>query len=285
MTADSLIDLLKNHAAKDELGDMLGCMQEYFSFWEGQYTEGDFLQWAAQLHQMERENRLGIVSAERYQLDRNKLRYTLIEVALKAGAMVPEATRKADGDVHFDQAVDLVNAYKFEAAEYEMDKALSLGLEHRDLSTAHAIMGRIYGEQNRWQEAISEHQKALELNPENARNWTNLGVAYRRTAQYEKAASCYDKALAINPDYDEAHTSLAALHLTHTMDFAAAIKHLNRALELDPGDAIAHANMAIAQASIGKFDAAETYLKKAVLKGYRNTEACRATIDNLRAGQ
>lgn len=285
MTAETLKETLKNHAARDALSPMLECMQENASFWEGQYTEGDFLQWSARLHQLERENKLGIVSAEHYQLERNKLRHTLIEVALKAGEHRPHPAQKADGDAHFDEAADLVNAYKFEEAEYEMRKALTLGLQHRDLSTAHAIMGRIYGEQNRWQEAISEHQKALELNPDNARNWTNLGVAYRRTAQYDKAASCYDKALAIDPDYDEAHTSLAALHLTHTMDFTAAIHHLERALSLDPGDAIAHANMAIAQASIGKFDAAEAYLKKAILKGYRNAEACRATIDNLKAGQ
>jgi len=285
MTTETLKSTLKDYAAQDALEKMLDCMQENRAYWQGLYTEGDFLQWSAQLHQMEREQKLGIVSMDHYQLGRNKLRHTLIEVALKAGATVPNTAQETSGDTHFDKAVDLVNDYKFEEAEHEMSKALSLGLQDRDLSTAHAIMGRIYGEQNRWQEAISEHQKALELNDHNARNWTNLGVAYRRTAQYDKAASCYDKALAIDPDYDEAHTSLAALHLTHTMNFSAAIQHLERALELDPGDATAHANMAIAQASIGEFDAAETYLKKAILKGYRNAGACRATIDNLKSGQ
>ena len=50
---------LKKLAVRDQLGDMLELMQEDISPWNGLYAETDFLQWQAQLHHLEREEKLG----------------------------------------------------------------------------------------------------------------------------------------------------------------------------------------------------------------------------------
>ena len=41
--------------------------------------------------------------------------------------------------------------------------------------------------------------------------------------------------------------------------------------------------MAIAKAELGFFDEADTLLRQAVMKGYRNAKNARRMIDNLRA--
>jgi Flp pilus assembly protein TadD len=58
---------------------------------------------------------------------------------------------------------------------------------------------------------------------------------------------------------------------------------LKKAIKLDPGQAVAYANMAIAQASVGNFEEAERFLVKATMKGYRNTKNAKRMIDNLKS--
>jgi tetratricopeptide (TPR) repeat protein len=273
---------LKKLAVRDQLGEMLELMQEDISLWNGLYAETDFLQWQGQLHHLEREEKLGIISPQEYTLQRNKLRHFLIEVAMQAGKS-PVPSMSSEGDELLDKAEILIQDREYREAETLLLRARQIGLQQRPQHVLHALLGHVYQEQNRWNEAIAEQQKALEEAPEAGNYWTNLGISYRNTGQYDKAEACYEKALAINPDYSNVHASLGALHLTHTMDFTSAIKHLESAIDLDPGSAIAHANMALAQASVGQFELAETYLQKAVMKGYRNAKNCRAMIDNLRA--
>lgn len=51
------------------------------------------------------------------------------------------------------------------------------------------------------------------------------------------------------------------------MQFEQAVHYLEKAIALDPGQAIAYANMAIAKASLGFFDEADALLRQAVMKG------------------
>ena len=144
------------------------------------------------------------------------------------------------------------------------------------------MLGNIYNKMDYFQDAIDAYQKALELDPNSAIFWTNLGIVYRLTAQYDKAEECYKKALVLDPDYPQLYTSLGALHLTYTMKFDEAIRYLEKAIELDPSQAVTYANMAVAKASIGQFAEAEVLLKMAAIKGYKNTKNAKAMIENLK---
>lgn len=281
MDAKELREDLQNYALEDRLSEMVQTMRAHIAFWKGLYTEADFIQWSAQLHQLERERKLGIIPNEQYQLSRNTLRHTLIEVAMQAGKSPPPAPNA--GDRLLDQAIQAFRDQQFDQAERYLLEAFAQGFSQKEKAYAHSVLGNIYGEQHRWQEAIAEHTKALELDSGKARVWTNLGVGYRNVGEYDKAAACYERALSLDPDYAEVHISLGALHLKHTQNFSEAIRHLQFALERNPNHAIAHANMAIAKASIGDFEAAEDYLQRAVINGYRNAASCRSIIDNLKA--
>ena len=57
-----------------------------------------------------------------------------------------------------------------------------------------------YLEQNEFDNAIMKFKKAIEIDPNFAFAWDNLGVAFRKTNQYEAAIKAYKKSLAINPN-------------------------------------------------------------------------------------
>jgi Flp pilus assembly protein TadD len=54
-------------------------------------------------------------------------------------------------------------------------------------------------------------EKAIEMDPTNARYWYDLGGANYMTGNYEKARSSWTKALELKPGYPEAIKGMQAL--------------------------------------------------------------------------
>lgn len=289
MDIDLIAKQLKELITEDDIRGVIEALKEHLDDLDGAILEADLMQFAARLSGMEREKSLGIIPEDRYRIERNQLRQILIEkiVLLQKHSQEevdPEPqTDLEDGDLLLEKASSLYLDGDYREAEKVIKKALGKHFVKYDRAEAYAVLGNIYNQLDYFQDAIEAYQKALELNPNSGKYWTNLGVAYRLTAQYDKAESCYKKALELDPDYPELYTSLGAFHLTHTMKFSEAIVYLEKAIKLDPGQAIAYANMAIAQASIGNFEEADRFLVKATMKGYRNTKNAKRMIDNLRS--
>jgi tetratricopeptide (TPR) repeat protein len=59
--------------------------------------------------------------------------------------------------------------------------------------------------------AIVEYKAALEIQPEYAEAYYNLGIIYAARGQRGDAATCYRAALKIKPDFLEVQRSLKAL--------------------------------------------------------------------------
>ena len=70
-----------------------------------------------------------------------------------------------------------------------------------DLNDAKAYVNRgvAYAREGQYDQAISDFNKALEINPRDANAYNNRGVAYARKDQYDQAISDFNKALEINP--------------------------------------------------------------------------------------
>ncbi len=60
---------------------------------------------------------------------------------------------------------------------------------------------------------------------------------FRATGELDKAIESHQKILAIDPNFARAHLALALLH-EKTGDFQAAVTHGEKAVELEPGDAL-----------------------------------------------
>jgi Flp pilus assembly protein TadD len=65
----------------------------------------------------------------------------------------------------------------------------------------HIELGKFYFLNNKYDEAISEFKKVLEINPGNAEAYYNIGLIKESSNQMDEAREMYSKALAVKPDY------------------------------------------------------------------------------------
>jgi tetratricopeptide (TPR) repeat protein len=72
-------------------------------------------------------------------------------------------------------------------------------------------LGKFYFMNNKFDEAIAEFKKVLELNPSNAEAFYNIGLIKEVSNLSNEAKDMYSKALAINPDYKIARDRLNKL--------------------------------------------------------------------------
>ena len=115
-------------------------------------------------------------------------------------------------------------------------------------------------------------KRALEIDPDFASAWSALadchiirairGMAPPAEAAAE-ATTAAQKALELDPSLADAHASLGIVQ-THTGDLRTGIQSLRRAIELNPGLAIAHNQLARALASFELHDQAIAAVQKSV---------------------
>ena len=93
-----------------------------------------------------------------------------------------------------------------------------------------------YMESGDYETAILKFKKAIEIDPNFAFSWDNLGVCYRKSNQYEKAIEAYKKSLEINP---EGRMPLMNIAVTYNLkkEFEEAIVYYNKFISIYNDDA------------------------------------------------
>lgn len=100
--------------------------------------------------------------------------------------------------------------------EKEAESSLLAAIEQepRNPEPRYAL-GRIYYQQNRFELAIGQFQKVVEMDPKSFRAWDNMGLAYEGLNDIPNAMQRYQKALALvhkdHPDYDWVYGNLSDL--------------------------------------------------------------------------
>jgi len=98
-------------------------------------------------------------------------------------------------------------------------------------------------------DVLAAYGHAVELDPELAGAWLNLGTVHYNQHHWAEAEECYGKALASRPGYALAHYNLGNL-FDETGRPSEAITQYRKALELDPSYADAHYNLALLYQSV-----------------------------------
>jgi Flp pilus assembly protein TadD len=78
---------------------------------------------------------------------------------------------------------------------------------------AQFLLGNIYNEANRFEQAIEQYQRVLELEPDSASAQTNMGVVYYKMGDLETAIQQFKAALELEPDDAETHYLLGAAYV------------------------------------------------------------------------
>lgn len=91
--------------------------------------------------------------------------------------------------------------------------------------------GMEFMEEGDYSNAIPKFKKAIEIDPNFAFSWDNLGVCYKKTNQYEQAITAYKKSLDINPD---GRLPLMNIAVTYNLkkEYEQAIKYYNKFISI-----------------------------------------------------
>ena len=133
-----------------------------------------------------------------------------------------------------------------------------------DYAFAYINMGLAYGNKSNYDKAIECYQKAIEINPEYAEAYYKMGVAYVDKGNYDKAIECFQKAIEINPDDADAYYNMGIIYGWEKCSYVKAIEYFQKAIEIDPDDARAYKNMGLAYGNKSNYDKAIECFQKAI---------------------
>lgn len=90
-------------------------------------------------------------------------------------------------------------------------------------------------EAGRFAEAAKAYEKLVELSPDDANLWRDLGMLYSATEQHEKSISAFNKAVSLRPDFGQAWDMLG-MQFWEAEQFALAAVAFEKAIEADPNN-------------------------------------------------
>jgi len=200
---------------------------------------------------------------------------TTVDFDLHAKAQQMAALNKAaeTGNLSKDMTRGLTAEQK-QAIEEQMKEREKLASKNKALNDAFNA-GRAAKEAKQWDEAITQFQKASELDPNQSAVWSNMAECYvalgdskttveEKNAAYDKAFEAYQKAIALTPEDGALHNNYA-LALVREKKIDEAQKELQNAAQLDPSSAAKYYyNLGAVLTNINQPDAAGAAFKKAI---------------------
>ena len=129
-----------------------------------------------------------------------------------------------------NRGIDYGEEGKYDLAIKDFTKAIDL---KPDYALAYNNRGAVYRSQGEYDLAIEDCNKAIQLKSDYAEPYSNRGAAYRNKGDYKRAIEDYDEAIQLKPNFVQAYYNRGlAYHEKGELDLA--IKDYNRAIELNP---------------------------------------------------
>jgi len=116
--------------------------------------------------------------------------------------------------------------------------ASGIGLSHN----IHNNIGIAYDKAGMHEEAISEFNEALRLDPAYVEVLNNLAVSYHRMGLVDEAIKNLRETISFRPRYLEAHCNLGSIYAS-SRRFEEALSEFNVAMSINPESALVHNNL------------------------------------------
>jgi tetratricopeptide (TPR) repeat protein len=162
--------------------------------------------------------------------------------------------------VHNSMGMALGQVGRVQEAITEYDQALRIEPDYAD---AHSNLGTALTQVGRVQEAKEHLEASLRLVPNNPTMYYNMGIALAQLGRLQEAIEQYEQALRIKPDYAEAHDNLGVA-LQQAGKPTEAIAHWEQALRIKPDSAGTHNNLAVTLARLGRLQEALGHWEQAL---------------------
>jgi Flp pilus assembly protein TadD len=159
-------------------------------------------------------------------------------------------------EAHVNLSLILAQAGELGPAGEHLDRAIELQSNSRAAAYAHYLRAKVWGAQNQNEKATAEFQKAVQLRPDYAEAWSDLGGMRRLALDHDGAVQALERAVALKPDDGLAQYRLGLLYMQDGRALRAAT-HLKRALYNAPDDRATLYNLMLALRRTRQFAAAK----------------------------
>lgn len=141
------------------------------------------------------------------------------------------------------------------------ERAVALGLETAEV---YHNLGIAYMQNRAGQNALKQFRRALEIDANLPETLTLLGTLYTANRQFDAAEAHYKRAILLAPEDAVAYHGLAYLYGQHDRNLAKAVELARHATQLAPASAPYHNTLSWLYYKVGRYDAAETAILKAI---------------------
>jgi tetratricopeptide (TPR) repeat protein/tRNA A-37 threonylcarbamoyl transferase component Bud32 len=197
------------------------------------------------------------------------LEYTKAENVANAIVMVGEALKL---DPNFGQAkAALGEAYwrKYwltkqkhwtQLAKTQCESAVALGNAG---VAGHLCLGLVNDGTGQYGDAVTEFQRAIDLEPTNEDAYVGLALAFEHQGAINEAEKTYERAVSVRPNSTFAHNSLGTFYLRRNEDDKALLM-FQKVISLAPEGYGAYVNLGATYTSMGRYADAIEPLKKSI---------------------
>ncbi|MGH8120959.1 MAG: tetratricopeptide repeat-containing sulfotransferase family protein, partial [Gammaproteobacteria bacterium] len=134
-------------------------------------------------------------------------------------------------------------------------------------------LGNVYREIGNYEKARQYLDQTLALKPDFAAGWYNLGLLFKVMQDGGNAVAAFSKAIELNQAYFQAYIQRGLCYSRLLNDIDSALKDCDRILEVKPDSVGAHLVKATAYQEAGRFNEAESELRKALALDASSLEA------------
>jgi protein O-mannosyl-transferase len=138
--------------------------------------------------------------------------------------------------VYNNLGVVLIEQMKFEEALVNIKKAVNLQPNYAE---SHNNLGNALSGLNRFNDANIHYKTAINLKPNYAEAHNNLANSLNKKSNIDQAIIYYKKAIQLKPEYSEAHFNFGVA-LNKWNRYEEAIDHLQETIRLEPNFSRAH---------------------------------------------
>jgi len=133
----------------------------------------------------------------------------------------------------YDKWLILFHLWEFEKS-LKVYKYMTIDLNIKN-SVLYYMMGQVYFELYKYQEALEYYFNALELKPKSINTLNNIGIVYLNLWDYDKSLEYYFKALEIDSQDVDVLNNIWNIYF-YKWEYFKALEYYNIALSIDPND-------------------------------------------------
>ncbi len=170
---------------------------------------------------------------------------------------------------HYNRGSVWAKQDDFSKAMSDYNKAIEI---NPGFAEAYNNRGDVYSREDNSPQALSDYNKAIEINPIIAKIYNNRGLIYYKLGNYTQALSDYSKAIEIDPKIAEVYNNRGNVYGSQG-DLTQAMSDFNKAIEINPNYSKAYNNRGHVYLIESDFTQAVRDLTKAIELNPKDVEA------------